>query len=71
MKRSKYLSDGRLAGVVDMGVDCYTRGTGLESRARHGCKIVRPLLAGNFDRLLGASVIKWLPLLALVIGQYL
>ena len=60
---------GRSAGVVDRGADCYTKGTGFESRVRHGCKTVRPFIGGNGDRLSGASIITWSLLLAFVVGQ--
>ena len=59
----------RPAGVVDSGVDCYTKGTGFESRIWHGCKIVRPFIGGNGDHLSGAPIIKWAPVLALVVRQ--
>ena len=54
---------------MDWGADGYTKGTGFESRVRHGCQTVRPFIGGNGDRLSGAPIIKWSPLLALVIGQ--
>ena len=39
----------RPTGVMDRGADCYTKGTGFESRVRHGCKTVRPFIGGNGD----------------------
>ena len=59
----------RQTGVVDSAADCYTKDTGFESRVRHGCKTVRPFIGGNGDRLSGAPIIKWSPVLSLVVGQ--
>ena len=59
----------RPTGVVGKRADCYTKGTGYETRVRHGCKIVRPFKGGNGDRLSGVSIIKWLPIPVLVFGQ--
>ena len=59
----------RPTGVVGRGAAWYIEGTGLESRVRHGCKTVRPFIRGNGDRLSGALIIKWSPVLALVVGQ--
>ena len=59
----------RPTGVVDRGAACYTKGTGFESRVRHGCKIVRPFIGGTGDGQSGASIIKWSLVLALVVGQ--
>ena len=44
--------------VVDRGAECYTNSTRFESRVRNGCKIVRPFLGDNGDRLSSASIIK-------------
>ena len=41
-------------GLVDRGADCYTKGSGLESRVRHGCKTVCPFIGGDGDCLSGA-----------------
>ena len=48
----------RPVDVVNREADCYTKGTGFESRVRHGCKTVSPFIGGNGDRLSGASIIK-------------
>ena len=71
VKREEYTSLRlcRPTGVVDSGTD-YAEGTGLKSWIRHGCKTDYPfILGGNGGRLLGASIIKRSPLLALVVGQ--
>ena len=59
----------RPVDVVNREADCYTKGTGFESRVRHGCKTVSPFIGSNGDLLAGAPVIKWSPDLALVLGQ--
>ena len=46
-------------GLVDRGADCYTKGTGFESRVRHACKIVRQFIGGNDYSPSGATIIKW------------
>ena len=63
------LSLRRPTGVVGRGADFYPEGIRLESWVRTGCKTVLSFIAGNGDRISGASVIKWLPLLDLLDGR--
>ena len=58
----------RPTGIVGRGADCCTKGTGFESRVRHGCEIVRHFIRSNGDRLSGAVILKWSPFQALVVG---
>ena len=59
----------RPTGVVDRGADCYTKGTGFESRVRHGYKTVCPFIGGKGDHLTGDPLIKWSPRLALIVAK--
>ena len=61
----------RPTSVVDSGADCYTKGTGFESRISHGCKTVPPFIGAKVTAYSGASIIKWSPHLTLVVGQCL
>ena len=54
---------------MDKGADRYTKRHRARIRVRHGCETVRPFIGANGDRLTGASMIEWSPLLTLVVGH--